>query len=270
MKKLVIVFIFIVPFSVTNYAKNPPGTVQVSENLFIDVYEVSNVNWKEYVFWTKNIYGAESKEYKAVLPDTLVWRRPGAYNEPYVQYYYKHPAYNNYPVVGISYKQAVAYCKWRTDRVNEKIYVKENKIDYKPGDTFPDAPKVYQYRLPTKAEWEKVAKVGFSKQALRQQGRKKYRDMKHHNLIYEEADNDSEEELLNDKADITNQVDSYWPNKLGVYNMIGNVGELVQGKIVKGGGWRTKASDVSVETDFKYEKPEDWIGFRCVCEKVKQ
>jgi gliding motility-associated lipoprotein GldJ len=55
------------------------------------------------------------------LPDTLCWRSELAYNEPYVEYYFRHPSYNLYPVVGVSWKQAYDYCLWRSDRVNENI-----------------------------------------------------------------------------------------------------------------------------------------------------
>ena len=52
-------------------------------------------------------------------PDTLVWRSELAYNEPYVEYYFRHPSYNFYPVVGVNWKQAHDFCVWRTDRVNQ-------------------------------------------------------------------------------------------------------------------------------------------------------
>ncbi len=57
------------------------------------------------------------------LPDTLVWRDELDYNEPYINNYLRHPAFNNYPVVGVSWEQANDFCKWRTDRVNEKILI---------------------------------------------------------------------------------------------------------------------------------------------------
>ena len=65
--------------------------------------------------------------YKKALPDTLVWRDKLGYNEPFVNGYLRHPAYKNYPVVGVSWQQATDYCVWRTDRVNERILI-ENGI----------------------------------------------------------------------------------------------------------------------------------------------
>ena len=59
--------------------------------------------------------------YYNALPDTLVWRRPLSYNEPYVENYLRHPAFQDYPVVGVTWDQAQDYCSWRTDRMNENI-----------------------------------------------------------------------------------------------------------------------------------------------------
>src|SRR3954466_11018031 len=90
-------------FSITKEKKFiPPGTVQISDTFFADECEVSNFSWTEYELWISAKYGFKSKEHLAVLPDTLVWRDTLAYNEPYVMYYYRHPAYRGYPVVGVS------------------------------------------------------------------------------------------------------------------------------------------------------------------------
>src|SRR5205814_10726562 len=67
----------------------------------------------------------------AALPDTLVWRSELSYNEPLVEYYFRHPSFNNYPVVGVTWKQAHDFCLWRSDRVNEGILIKKNYIDPK-------------------------------------------------------------------------------------------------------------------------------------------
>ncbi|MHA0111623.1 hypothetical protein ACXYUI_31710, partial [Klebsiella pneumoniae] len=66
---------------------------------------------------------------EAAKPDTLVWRSELAYNEPFVEYYFRHPSYNYYPVVGVSWKQAVDFCTWRTSRVNELELIKKGYIN---------------------------------------------------------------------------------------------------------------------------------------------
>ena len=104
---------------------NVPKTVTVS-SFYMDETEVRNVDYLEYLYWIKRVYGQSYPEvYKKALPDTLVWRDKLGYNEPYVESYLRHPAYRNYPVVGVSWVQANDFCVWRTDRVNERILIDE-------------------------------------------------------------------------------------------------------------------------------------------------
>src|SRR6187455_3892014 len=99
---------------------NIPRRVTVN-SFFIDKTEVANVHYREYINWIENVFS--DPQYQAVVdgakPDTLVWRTQLAYNEPYVEYYFRHPSYNYYPVVGVTWRQAHDFCIWRTDRVNE-------------------------------------------------------------------------------------------------------------------------------------------------------
>jgi gliding motility-associated lipoprotein GldJ len=110
-------------------------------SFFIDKTEVTNLHYREYIFWLSNVFpdGTSSGRSKndmdsitwSALPDTLVWRSELAYNEPMVEYYLRHPSYNNFPVVGVSWKQATDYCIWRTDRVNELTLMKSGYLDPK-------------------------------------------------------------------------------------------------------------------------------------------
>lgn len=237
---------------------NPPGTVCINDTLFADETEVSNFAWLEYVEYNKKKFGANSQEYISTLPDTLVWREKLAYNEPYVNYYFRHVAYRDYPVVGISYKQIKNYCIWRSERVNYMLNVKAGKQILHPDSVF-RGKAIYQYRLPTKQEWEALAIVGLDE--------KKYKTkpivdanvlLKYRNVNEGEYEN----------ADVTTPVYSYWPNKFGLFNLKGNVCEMVleQG-IAKGGSWRDEEESCFLLNDFTYEKPSATIGFRCVCIK---
>jgi gliding motility-associated lipoprotein GldJ len=101
-------------------------------SFYMDETEVANVDWLEYLYWIKRTFPEDAEYYYNAQPDTLVWRRPLSYNEPYVNNYMRHPAFQDYPVVGISWEQANAYAEWRTDRVNENILREGGRlVDYK-------------------------------------------------------------------------------------------------------------------------------------------
>ena len=107
-------------------------TLTVS-SFYMDKYEVTNIAWREYLEWNTIVFGTTKPELvKALLPDTTVWRDEMAYNEPYEEYYFRHPAYSFYPVVGVTWEQAMAYCQWRTDRVNEQLMVTNKFIELPP------------------------------------------------------------------------------------------------------------------------------------------
>lgn len=106
---------------------NIPRRITVP-SFFIDETEVANVHYREYLYWLNNTFPDDTAVIRKALPDTLVWREELAYNEPYVQYYFRFPSYNYYPVVGVSWQQAHDFSIWRTDRVNELNLVKKGYL----------------------------------------------------------------------------------------------------------------------------------------------
>ena len=107
---------------------NIPKRVTVP-SFYMDETEVRNADYREYLYWISRVFVDYPEVYRNALPDTLVWRRPMAYNEPFVENYFRHPAFSEYPVVGVNWIQANNFCAWRTDRVNEKILVDKGILE---------------------------------------------------------------------------------------------------------------------------------------------
>lgn len=124
---------------------NTPNQQHV-QSFYMDETEVTNLMYLEYLDWLKRVFPPSDENYKRIyegaLLDTLVWRNRLGYNEVMTNNYLRHPAYADYPVVGVSWIQAVEFSNWRTDRVNELILEQEGittrnaRYDVKPGETF--------------------------------------------------------------------------------------------------------------------------------------
>ena len=105
--------------SVTTPRDNQRRRITV-RSFYMDQYEIRNVDWREYTAWMEVVFGKAAPDLvKKAQPDGTVWREELAYNEPYILHYFTHPSFDDYPIVGITWEQAMDYCVWRTDRVNE-------------------------------------------------------------------------------------------------------------------------------------------------------
>ena len=111
---------------------NNTPTQQHVQSFYMDETEVTNKMYMEYLDWLKRVFPPDQEQYRNIyigaLPDTLVWRGPLSANEAMVNNYLRHPAYAEYPVVGVNWVQAVQFSSWRTDRVNEAILERDGYL----------------------------------------------------------------------------------------------------------------------------------------------
>ncbi|WP_171037090.1 SUMF1/EgtB/PvdO family nonheme iron enzyme [Maribacter algarum] len=155
-----------------------PGLIFINENLYADETETTNVMYLEFIDWTEEIFGKNSIEFEQIQLDKSIWDNTefsGKLNEQY----FTQPHFAEYPVVGISLKQAELFSKWRTDRVAEILLIRKGLI--KPEFTYSkdnyftiekytngnydwiiskENILVPEYILPNKNEWELIAGKG--------------------------------------------------------------------------------------------------------------
>ena len=217
-----------------------------------------------------------------IYPDTTAWINDfdNAYNEPYVRMYFSNGGYNDYPVVGVSWEQAVAFSNWRTDYLRKSL-----------GK---DGVYLEPYRLPTEAEWEYAARAGKSENKYPWDGDLPMSSDK--GCFYANFKPD-EGNYTRDGHIITSRVGSYAPNDFGLYDMAGNVSEWtstaytesvskltsdlnpeyrydaavedpykMKRKIVRGGSWKDVSHNVRSDLRmWEYQNEQrSYIGFRNV------
>lgn len=222
------------------------------------------------------------KDRVLVYPDTLCWIADFTYsfNEPWTQMYFWHPGFDNYPIVGVSWKQATAFCIWRTNLLN----------NYQQADK---QPLVMDYRLPTEAEWEYAARGGIDQGVYPWGGLYTRNDRgcflaNFKPLRGRYADDGGATAML---------ICSYAPNDFGLYDMAGNVAEwtssaydessysythdfnptykynarpdephVMKRKVTRGGSWKDIGYYLQCGTrSYEYQdSAKSFIGFRCV------
>lgn len=211
-----------------------------------------------------------------IYPDTTAWIKDFAYsyNEPMHNDYFWHQAYGEYPVVGVSWNQAKAFCAWRT--MYKNAYIKKKK----------GRDQVNSFRLPTEAEWEYAARGGLEGGTYPWGGPYAKNDRGCFMANFKPNRGD----YAADGALYTVEAKSYEPNDYNLYNMAGNVSEWTessyyaeayefvstmnphvadkknQRKVVRGGSWKDVAYFAQVSTrDYEYaDSARSYIGFRTV------
>ncbi len=217
-----------------------------------------------------------------IYPDTLVWLRDFSYsyNEPQAKLYFQHPGFDEYPVVGVDWKQATAFAKWRTNY--HQAALNNKKVI-----------AIQEYRLPTEAEWEWAARGGRD-QAMYPWGGPYTRTIKG---CFMANFKPMRGNYASDGFTTTSPVGEFLPNDLGVYDMAGNVAEWTSSaydessyyfihdlnpdyqynarddepksmkrKVIRGGSWKDVKHylQVGARTYEYQDAPKAYIGFRCV------
>ena len=224
---------------------------KISGSLYASKFEVSNINYRE--FLTVLIKENRMSELSIARIDTLKWNEniSSFSNNPYVDYYHKHPAYNDYPVVNVRYEAAQLYCEWLTLIYNSSPKRKFNKV---------------KFRLPSEKEWEMAARGGDSLAKYPWKGEflRNKKGLYQCNFAREANDTIGIADKLNDSADITAQVNSYYPNQFGMFNLSGNVAEMLSDKqIIKGGSWQSTPEYLTITSKQSNDgNPKPTVGFR--------
>jgi formylglycine-generating enzyme required for sulfatase activity len=257
-----------------------PGVLWLKDNLYIDETEVTNFHYLEYYFWTLR---NRPQKINGLLLDTARWVNDNYGTIELLKYYHRHPVYRDYPVVGISYEQAVDYCEWRTNMVNCLLYNRQKGEKKFSFDSTFDYPKQVLYRLPTLEEWTFAAHAGLDTtlyplgyvNLTSKQGKPINFTQEYYNLFQRpQIPFFIARKSKSTRPCPTNHVKfGGVPNKYGLYNLIGNVSELVLDSLVVGLNFKTTLDGKPIyEKEYKldealnYKRPEVWIGFRCVCE----
>lgn len=278
---------------VWDYKNSAPDTyyAEIVDSLFVPDFNTGEDNAVfdterlEYVYYWLDIKRAIAergkrndyvvKEQINIYPDTTVWNRDFtySYNEPLHSQYFHHQAFNDYPVVGVNWKQAKAFCSWRTKKKNS--YQKSKEL-----------PTVSDFRLPSEAEWEYAARGGLEFSKYPWGGPYISDDRGCFLANFKPMRGD----YLADGAMYTVKADEYEANNYGLFNMAGNVSEWTNSsydpssyyfvstmnpnyddpnnkrKVIRGGSWKDVAYYLQVSTrDYEYEDTaRSYVGFRTV------
>lgn len=267
----------------------PPNGIEISNNFYMDESEISNIDYREYMYWLESIYGADSKKLNEAKPDTSVWntKKETAHLS---EHYFTHPAYDYYPLVGINLEQAKKYSDWRSEIVAElnlisRGIIKENRDKtaenyftierYVEGDYDWIIKKediiVPVFTIPTRKEWEVVAScnrtnylcIDSSKVRSRKLLKK---DIPLYNTLELYKQNHTIPENLNHDKTPTVMVRSFDTDEKGIYNLIGNVSEMIDEEgVSKGGHWNKSMAAIKENSDDEFLEANSWTGFRNVC-----
>jgi formylglycine-generating enzyme required for sulfatase activity len=226
--------------------------LRVKNNVFMQEAEVTNYEYGQYLSYLKE--NKMDNALKVALYDSTQWEKKFKYSihDPLTDLYAWHPAYQNYPIVNISYEGATAYCNWLTQQYNQ-----QKKRSYK---------KVV-FRLPTKAEWLEMATAGKPTELNPFPGG----TIKNQSGCYLANIKPTPTSFFEDGGFHSVNVSSYNPNNLGFYNSFGNVSEMINVKgAAMGGSWYNLYEECTFDKTQNYTGADPGVGFRVVMEIIEQ
>lgn len=229
-----------------DFVRVQPCYQNLSRCLYAGKFELTNAQYNLFLEDLKKL--GNTSLYNSCQRDGQAWNKfDFGHNDPLVKNYGSHPAYNEYPVVCISYESAVAYCNWLTTK-----YKESGKGKYKD----------VVFRLPSKGEWMAAAdcmpQAPYPWYGIFPYGESGcYRC----NIRCDTSN------WIRDGAFYPVEKSSYFPNKLGIYNIVGNVAEMISDKgIAKGGSWYNFPDDAIVQKEQKYNTADPGVGVRIFME----
>ena len=243
-----------------DFVEIPEGTAMIGQNEFhvegfyISKYEITNQQYQDFLEAIK-----EDDILSKARIKTEHWKKIYALDK-IVEKYHDYPGFSDFPVVNISYEGAMSYCRWLTNKLKEEV-----------GDKYS-----IEIRLPTRQEWIRAAR-GETNQVyawhapyLADESGRYLCNFKKLGLEAIHFNPDTEEYEIIELYDgpdftLTSKVDEYTANAFGVYNMCGNVAEMIsEVGIAMGGSFDSPGYDVRVESEQKYNDASPLVGFRPV------
>jgi formylglycine-generating enzyme required for sulfatase activity len=259
---------------------NRNGKTVSLQSFYIQQYEVSNSEYRAFLYDLVAQKRYADFERANVCGSCWVDEWKGAsYNDPMDEHYFNHPAYDNYPVVNVPREGAALYCTWLTKTAHEEQLRKDKT-----------AAPVNDVRLPADIEWEYAAHAGNDSTIYPWSGiylrNAKGQFLANYCALKNDSAGRTRNDYISDGAFHTAPRNSYFPNAWNLYNMAGNVSEMVvvmqpgtSGQYVpagiasKGGNWTSYAQNIRIQAEEEYKevtRPTPYIGFRVVMTNTSQ
>jgi formylglycine-generating enzyme required for sulfatase activity len=229
--------------------------VRVEDGLLMAGHETTNAEYRR--FLNALLEEGKTEEYLRCLPDTQSWLKLGVQATPLVSHYFRNPSFDHYPVTGLSRESVDAYLQWLT-----KAYQSQGKIRYSGAE----------FLLPSRDEWIRAAQAGDTSKVypwgsgfIRNNRGEDLCNYRHVELRFDSTTN-KYVEVPEKQPDVfrgTTRVDTYFPNALGLFNMSGNVAEMInEPGTAMGGSFNDPAWKVRIKSEQGFGPPTPMVGFR--------